>query len=85
MDVQQYLIKYKDAPEKIQRLADRSGTKVVYLRQLGSEFRGPGPRLALLLHQLTDGELHVMHTRPDYYPPFLFSAHPGNLPFAVVK
>jgi len=60
-------IKEKGVTEA-ERLADASGTKLVYLKQIGTGFRRPSGQLALRIEQesgslITRGEL-----RPDLYP-----------------
>jgi DNA-binding transcriptional regulator YdaS (Cro superfamily) len=54
--------------EATTRLAEKAGTKYIYLTQIATGFRRPSGRLALLLEHHSLGKLTRHELRPDLYP-----------------
>jgi DNA-binding transcriptional regulator YdaS (Cro superfamily) len=66
MDMKSFL--QMEGRETATNLAEKAGTKYIYLTQIASGFRKPSGRLTLLLEHYSNGKLSRHDLRPDLYP-----------------
>ncbi|MEJ2612718.1 MAG: transcriptional regulator [Candidatus Thiodiazotropha sp.] len=66
MDMKKYL--KEEGRKSAIRLANKAGTKYVYLTQIASGYRKPSGRLTLLLERHSNEKLTRHELRPDLYP-----------------
>lgn len=63
MDMKTYIAAHGGS--EVARLADKVGTKVVYLKQIASGFRRPSKILSRSIEVASDGKVTAKELRPD--------------------
>ncbi|MDS4070496.1 MAG: hypothetical protein RKO24_12850 [Candidatus Competibacter sp.] len=63
MDIKTYLDTHTTA--EATELAEKAGTKLAYLKQIGWGLRRPAADVAIRLHAASNGLVHCCEVRPD--------------------